>query len=507
MREILQTDRRRRLELIELLYTYHGKWVTFKELAAKMDYSERVLKKDIAELKNSSSDFSLETSRSGIRLLFSPNSGIEKIYQSILKESFAFQFIEYLLYDETKSVEEMAELLFVSPSTLYRMIRKMNHSLKVFSVQISVSPCMIKGSEKDIRYFYSHYFLERYSYLDWPFRTIELENFEEFILFFITFTEVTISFPSFVRLKYMTAINLIRTRSQHYVKNNGPTNFSEIIPDMAQYKSLFEPIEKNLQIPVNDYTIEQLFMNFVRNDFSISYSRLLEKVEKDSFTRRSFELLSVLVDELASTFRIPLTNREELLLALCNASSVIDKKPAAPDYILFNKKKHFFDYLNNDHFSFMVFAEQSLSNYLEKIEKGHHDVMKHELLYLLITHWNNLIQELFKNQKIVSLLIISNYGTEHSKMLKDIMELHFKDLVSVNVYTEPQLSIEKLQSSRYDILIANFSLDPIQKKDVLCIEDIPTKRDLSHIRETVERHQKNSILETFDSTNSSLPAN
>lgn len=89
-----------------------------------------------------------------------------------------------LIYDETKTVFELAEELYISSSTLFRLIKKLNLSLADYYVQVQTNPCkLISENEESIRYFYISYFSERYNNLEWPFKTINQTIFEQLLTF------------------------------------------------------------------------------------------------------------------------------------------------------------------------------------------------------------------------------------------------------------------------------------------------------------------------------------
>lgn len=485
MRNILQTDRRRRLELIELLYESNEEWITLKKLSTTLACSERVLKKDIAVLKDSIAEPFLQTSVNGVRLLFSSNIGIEKIYQAALKDTSAFQLLEALMYDESKSLDEMAESLFISPSTLYRTIKKLNRSLSSFDLQVKMNPCRLAGSERNIRYFYSLYFLERYSYLEWPFETIDLAVFEQFLLLAASIAKVTLNFPDFVKLKYWTAIAMIRIRNNHYTEIK-TSSFSQLIPDLSSYRAFLKPFEQAFDIPLNKETLEQLFRVFLKKEYAFSYSSLFQKTQKDPLVKRSLTFLSKSLDELSEKSGIPLKNKEHLLLDIHNISYMVGQKRLGTNFILYDQKSFFIQMMKKQYSDFMRLIDSILSEYEAEIETEVNEAFHNELLYTLIIHWEGLVFELFKNKKVPKILIVSSFDLEHAKLLQDLVEVSFKDEISVDYWKEPQLSAEQLEESDYDIVITNFSIENIRKKTVIWINNVPTKKDWEDIRSAVE---------------------
>ena len=125
MEALLKSNEIRRLRIAEVLYDNED-WMTIADLAKKLNVSIRILKYDIENFKNFFDDFTIETSRHGIRLQFLKNKSLKTLYKNVLDQSISFQLLEILFSEENYSTFELAEELYISPSTLYRMIDHIN---------------------------------------------------------------------------------------------------------------------------------------------------------------------------------------------------------------------------------------------------------------------------------------------------------------------------------------------------------------------------------------------
>lgn len=85
------------------------------------------------------------------------------IYSYILSDSLEFKLLETVFFLESFSTESLAEKLFISASTLRRLIKTMNKKLVKYNFYISSSPYKLIGSETAIRNFIIHLFFEKYS--------------------------------------------------------------------------------------------------------------------------------------------------------------------------------------------------------------------------------------------------------------------------------------------------------------------------------------------------------
>ena len=206
--KLLNNTINRRLNLINIL-AKNSDWFFLNELANMLNVSERVLKNDLAYFRKEVDDFTIYSSRKGIKLAFKDNKGLNTISKKILISVVPFQVLEKIFLNETKSVSQLADELFISVSTLYRIIKDINFKLKKYDIRINTNPCMVIGNEKKIRYFAYQYFHERYSLLEWPFKDLDESIINNFLKIFIDFNDNSTYYISLTTLKSVKSIKLV----------------------------------------------------------------------------------------------------------------------------------------------------------------------------------------------------------------------------------------------------------------------------------------------------------
>lgn len=495
MRGVLEANERRRLEVIEHLYANDG-WLPLKELAQNTASSERILKQDMILLREQFSKEVLQTSHRGIRLVLPSNKDIDDVYRFILKNSLAFNFIERLIYDETKTVAELAEELFVSQSTLIRLIKKINSSLVAFYVQVQTNPCkMISDSEENIRYFYISYFSERYSNFEWPYKTIDQSFFEQFLLFLANTVGTPLDFADFKRLKHWTAIPFLRTQQGHYVTIKSD-RYSHMIPDFTKFQHLTRIIKKNTGDTLDAAFIEQVFSIFINNDFALSYDFLIEAAKSDPVVKEKVTYHATLLDYLSDQVKICIPNRNHLIKEMYNISHFAFKTKQGQyplPFILFDPKKLFIQSIKELFPDFIDAAFATLNMYEQKMHETYSEAARYEIIYTLLIHWDHLIPELYSQKNKFHLLIISDLDFEHARMIQYLLHHYFKQEITTEIYMKPTISIEQIKKQPHDLLVTTFSLeteDPALAENCICIQNIPTKHNIYSIRQAIERHYK-----------------
>lgn len=491
MRQVLEANERRRLEVIEHLYA-SNRWLTLKEIAQNTASSERILKQDMIMLREQFSKEVLQTSHRGIRLVLPSNKDIDDVYRLILKNSLAFNFIEQLIYDETKTVTELAEELFVSPSTLIRLIKKINLSLGAYYVQVQTNPCkMISESEENIRYFYISYFSERYSNFEWPFKTIDQSFFEQFLLSLAKLVYPPLDFADFKRLKHWTAIPFLRTQQGHYVEIKSD-RYSHMIPDSADFRSLIELLEKKIAVTVDVHFIEQVFSIFINNHFALSYDFLIEEAKSDPIVKEKVSYHAMLLDHLSDQVKICIPNRSHLIKEMYNISHFAFKNKQGHyplPYILFDPKKLFINSIEELFPDFINAAFLTLNMYEQKIHESYSEAARYEIIYTLLIHWDRLVPELYNQKAKFHLLIISDLDFEHAKMIQSLFHHYFKQEITTEIYLKSDISIDQIKKQPHDLLVTTFTLeteDHTLAENCICIQNIPTKRNIDLMRQAIE---------------------
>lgn len=166
---MLKTTDRRRLEAIEVLI-YLDVWISLEELAEKANTTTRNLKGDLKYFRERYPEIGIESTYQGVRLIMNASTGMQEFYRVIIRDNLYFQLLEEIFFNEKYTVNDLAERLHTSPSTVYRAIETLSNYFTQYHYKIESNPCRIIGDETYIRNFYKTYFKEAYSIFEWPFR-------------------------------------------------------------------------------------------------------------------------------------------------------------------------------------------------------------------------------------------------------------------------------------------------------------------------------------------------
>lgn len=260
MRSFLKPKERRQLEIIENLLDAKG-WTTISELAKIYDSSSRIIKADIAEIRNMQNQLHLESSYLGIRIRMSNFSGIQSVYSKIISNSLIYQILEEIFFDETLTVTELSEKFFVSSSTIYRSISQINDYFEgKYNCSVEANPCQFIGDEKNIRLFYRAYFSEKSTLLGWPFRDLDEEAVNKIfdkILSLIS-TDMALDFAYYEDIKRVVLVNKIRYNHGHLVDmENEESELFNVFLRIYQY--IIQPLGLSNSMDINRESFYQIF--------------------------------------------------------------------------------------------------------------------------------------------------------------------------------------------------------------------------------------------------------
>ncbi|MCW6663229.1 helix-turn-helix domain-containing protein [Aerococcaceae bacterium NML190073] len=487
MKMLLSKSQQRQLEIIEVLYE-KKEFVHLKELAELVKASERVIINDLSTIKSTFEKLDIQTSIKGVILRTNATIGIDGVYRYYLENSLNFRVLEYIFFNPGVSVIDASESLYISVSSFYRAIEKINKAIiQLFHFKVVGGQLRIEGDERDIRYFFAQYFSEKCETLAWPFVYLDERIFSEILLYFSNFSKIPQDFARFRFFKYVVAVNYYRTvqgntlsidsaySKELYERIKQSENFNEIITGYSQ----------KLGIALNFKTLEQLFAGFVRKDFYFSYEQLLADVSIHRHVASSVQLLKKFLMNLLADFGIRLTNYEDLILHLHNTSH-LDKFEIESYFILHNKKKRVIKVLETYYPNFYKKVVEGLTEYRLKVHGECNEYIINHLVYTLFSHWDHLFNELYSKLPVIKALVISDFDLPHAKAICDTFNYYMNEQLLAEPFTEEVLNLDELVNSEYDIIVSTFELPTQDLEYYLYVDKIVEASTVQKLREIVE---------------------
>lgn len=478
MRELLSTQDKRHLIILETLYKQSN--ISYKELAELLNVSTNTVVQDIKTINKYIMPFhiSFQPQEKTLSLKKPLNISIDSIYSSILKNSLEFSILELIFFEKFTTLDDYADALFISLSTLKRVISKMNKTLQKKEIQIATSPIQLVGNETEICMMIMMLCKEKYIDYQYPFE--EKESLTLNILLHDIAGEKTDfwNYQDIERLKLSILVSLVRIRNNHYLN----IDYENI--DLEKYQleflnhSLYQFYFKSVfRIELTKKNLIELFFPFLPTNFATSFDDLTALCKQDSDKEAELTSLINLLEDIASSLNmtLPLENKQKLILDLFN----IRLLGISEDFLLHNTKLEFVTKLKKDapvvfYFLKMKFAENPFVSQLSDYGKIH-------FTYMLITHWDGLFIKIQSSLPIFQVGVLMNSDKEHSAFITRMLNNRFKNKFIFHDIKCSHIENCFEQFSHYEFIVTNQSQVNQASKPIISIGLYPSAEDLSAI--------------------------
>ncbi|MBL1223922.1 helix-turn-helix domain-containing protein [Enterococcus sp. BWR-S5] len=486
MERLLSTKIARRILLLNWLYGAED-WITAERLATKLHCSVKTVFKDCDYIEaNWKNYLTIDVSkRNGLKMSLSSNHSVHDIYADILKSSDAFTLLEAVFFHPNQGSEELEKKCFMSASTLYRLYRKINLPLKERNLRLERNPFFLYGEdEREIRYFFSYYFVEVYGVHRWPFK-FKKEAILRLVKKLNKDFQLYLSDIRVIHLAFSIAVTLTRIEqgytSPHEAETVAVLRTSVGAVTAEEYTNELLPFidELGLTLPSDWY-----------NDFSNTIFWWLP-CRKNTDEKQIQQSMDFLIDEIQSSLHVTIDDQ----------SLVKIKKGIQNIYCLhqiYPHKKHIiysrFFYsgksIKQNFILFSAFTSKALAR-LEK-ESGFpwKTMYLNEILHCLMLYWQGLPAQLFKKRSKVSITVLSDLGREHAEVMSSIIKMVFTNNVIVTTQNTSLLNTPKKELvEKSDLYVSNHRIQYLAGERVVVVEDILSQRNIIELRKIIEQNQ------------------
>lgn len=428
MRDLLDSSSSRRLMFIECMLKENQWWKTEK-IAAQLKCSESTVKSDMNYFRlYFSSTFKFETSKQkGVRLNILHEFQMDNFYQQILRECLNVQFVNLLFYDSLQTLEEYAEELYTSVSSVKRCIELVKPVLKKYGLTIQQKPIRIQGQEKQIIFFYGVLFWEEYgtSCLKRHSRC----NKEAYTLVKAFKTENKLALSATLMNKMTLWLVLIFERLSK--ANHIESNYTPLLPVSKETEQL---VSRELEkLPFKIHEEDSQFISYFLESRYIFFTR--DTIEQNQRFLQVYDDIEVFLTILTERMSIFLGNKEMVHKRLFS-HYLYKIEFQGLSYSLVERNKITVYNQGGLYDDFLETAVDVLENFYrgEWLENVLDDPM--DFLYILISTWENLTTEILKHRNKINVLIVSQFGLYHEKFLEELMQLYYpyklKSFLSAN---------------------------------------------------------------------------
>ncbi|MEK4040904.1 helix-turn-helix domain-containing protein [Paenibacillus sp. FSL L8-0493] len=463
-------------QLLTLLDTEH-RWFTLAEIEKSLGISDKTIRKMVEEIsKQLPSTVTIEVSRGkGIVLQRDGRSTISEVISSMFRQTIFYRLMDFLFTNVGRlSVEELSEAMFMSTSSLKKLIVQLNNDdLKAYKLRISFSTPMIKGNEMNIRYFYWKLYCDAYEFTGWPFANVDFAYINQLITNIENENNIVYFINSKRRLSFLLAIVIERVAKGKCVKIDENAYPWEKGMFYFPVKTIAKRLEDKLSLK---FPNSEIF--FMQSMVSLSQYHYYEgseitpmkevELHKDKEEYQMGNLLLMLLAKVYPNLHM----QERFILEIYGFFDKLLIENAIPEWMMISTS-HLTTYVQKE----CQQIYQELQTCMQTWNKTYPSVLFN---HFHLTKLTLIVRSSLRYKSKRAFLVIGEeFSIRH--YIADLIKKEIGDQLILNTSIMKGLTDEIMQQNNIDLVISNIPV-ALTTVPVVIISTIPSKRDLDNIR-------------------------
>ncbi|MEK4105448.1 helix-turn-helix domain-containing protein [Paenibacillus sp. FSL R10-2791] len=463
-------------QLLTLLDTEH-RWFTLAEIEKSLGISDKTIRKMVEEIsKQLPSTVTIEVSRGkGIVLQRDGRSTISEVISSMFRQTIFYRLMDFLFTNVGRlSVEELSEAMFMSTSSLKKLIVQLNNDdLKAYKLRISFSTPMIKGNEMNIRYFYWKLYCDAYEFTGWPFANVDFAYINQLITNIENENNIVYFINSKRRLSFLLAIVIERVAKGKCVKIEENAYPWEKGMFYFPVKTIAKRLEDKLSLK---FPNSEIF--FMQSMVSLSQYHYYEgseitpmkevELHKDKEEYQMGNLLLMLLAKVYPNLHM----QERFILEIYGFFDKLLIENAIPEWMMISTS-HLTTYVQKE----CQQIYQELQTCMQTWNKTYPSVLFN---HFHLTKLTLIVRSSLRYKSKRAFLVIGEeFSIRH--YIADLIKKEIGDQLILNTSIMKGLTDEIMQQNNIDLVISNIPV-ALKTVPVVIISTIPSKRDLDNIR-------------------------
>ncbi|MEI5993250.1 helix-turn-helix domain-containing protein [Candidatus Enterococcus mansonii] len=485
MERLLSPSMDRRVLLLNLLNGPNS-WVTSDYLAETIDCSKKTIMQDCQYIEDRWSDYlTIETSRKyGVRLIASPHRSIHEIYIEIIQESNAFSLLESMFFEPMKTAAYWEKKLFLSNSSLYRLSNLIASALKERNIQMSRSPYFVHGKdERQVRYFFTCYFIEVYGIREWPF-PLDREQIFKLSNKINQKFKLELNDSQIVHLAYSISVTIIRERQGFLIQSRrDPINsFVKKAIDIREFEEEIEAIIEPLHVVLPENWYEDFCYSIFWWEFGWDNEQ-----EKTNVIYQAEGLVNTIKDALS----ISISEQSKIsIVRLLEYIYAKHKMFPYKKFMVYDRYLYSSRAIKQNFVVFTAVVDKALGTLEAKMKFPWKTMYLNGILHEMAIRWENLSRLTDERRHQLSVLVLSDLGKEHAQLLSSVLKENFHNKVELSIqeshfYERPT----DFSDQQYDLYVSNYVVEAVDEKVNMIVEDIPSFKNLMDLRKYIDKRR------------------
>ncbi|MGM0172845.1 helix-turn-helix domain-containing protein [Enterococcus sp. DIV0800] len=481
MRRLLKNTTQRRLAIIGILRDLLD-WQNPELVADLLDCSMKTILYDVDAINNDWGEHvGIEYSRTkGIRLNDALHNKTRQLARNLMEESEAFLFLEQIFFNPNEDAEYWISKLYISEATFYRMVRQIDQVLGERGLVLERRPFrLVAKNERWVRVFYVQLFLEKYGLNEWPF---DLERCKtiEFIRTANDSFAIAYNDREILESSYLLAVIILRSSQGFVLTEEEKMDMDQVlIENILELRDAADQTIKDSPYKVTEHWYYEVANSLFCACFISRYDGNCQEILVE---------LEHFVDELIAVYELSLSaeNRKDLLQKLLQIHAAYQVFPL-PRAILFDSAAYFARNAKIQYPHFTKYIQQLLLQMERTGGDPWFSQFYFSVLTVLFKEWNGLAHSLDAQSSKVKVLVLSDSGENHAKMLMELIQNRFYYRVVATAYPGSALDFQQDESFKdYDLVVANYQIKNYSYSNLKIVDDFLTESDFSYISSIVK---------------------
>ncbi|WP_314065612.1 helix-turn-helix domain-containing protein [uncultured Vagococcus sp.] len=476
MKSILNNSTLRHVTILERLYDADD-WVLVSDLAKSTGYPIRTIQHIIPTINQDFAPVQIEYDPiKGLLLQLPTHLGFEYIYEHVYGTAYEFLLLETVFFHSGLSTNQLADKLYISPSTTTRVISKLNRKFreKKIDLRISTKYHSLIGDELTVRNFMFRFLREKYSLLTLPHPIEDIQAFQNTVIECYAQGDLSLSYYELEFVTFIFVIVVTREKSGYSL---------ELLDQSAQQHPVFLHLlnsnvyttyfTQSTGLPWSIPIVEQIFSLFLRDRFFYSYEALTKAMTDRPELTLLVTRLKQLFDRIARRLGIEIPNLDTLIRKLVNYHVLFGDT----NYILFDQHREFLCSVSKDYTFLMAVLVEEISRFKFYDEFAWTTVSLNQTLQLVVTQWDNLLDQVLLSQPKISLLISSAFEPGYGEIIKEMIPSHSKANLTIHVSDSQTLLDFQNECDNYDIVLVSSNKLNLAHDNVIHFSPYPSSSD------------------------------
>ena len=366
---------------------------------------------------------------------------------------------------------EVTEQLFISESTLRRMVKRINLSLEQYHLRIR-GLIRLTGNTQLIEKLTIQLLLEKYVCLEEAFNEEICQKSRQLYLKYITNNQLQdiirkLEHRKHNQLLFYIAMKIYQVKNEKQFIEKEQNNLLCLESNEKQNTSLWLSLEEDQDLI--KYIFEQPFV----------CSLLDIQNNSDDYQQKPYltKMVGILLDYLEIKYQIKCEERQEICYKIINDGDYMENL----SFILYDKHHQFLKQILPEIESIQV----GLKNYL--INKDQKELLKYmkndeftrKLVALLLVYWHDLLKKI-ETSKQIRALIVTN-SEQYASYIIAKLELYLGGRYRFVASKTPVVTDQMLHKENYDCIVSNTMLNRQFNIPIFGISIYPKSREIQNL--------------------------